>query len=101
MEYDKYLEFLHSKIEIAKDSGIKIDKLPDKYINFLDGTKLKPHQRDACIWAINGGRRALFESFGLGKTIQQLIICDYILSVECGQALIVAPLGVQQEFKSN
>ena len=53
-----YLEFLKTKIEIAKDSGFKV---PPETVN----TGLKPHQRDAVIWALRGGRRALFESCGL------------------------------------
>ena len=49
-------------------------------------------------WAVRGGRRALFESFGLGKTIQQLDIIRLILKRTGGRGLIVAPLGVRQEF---
>lgn len=97
-EKQTYQEFLRSKIEVAPDSGINVEV---ELVEFLDGTVLKPHQRDAINWAIKGGRRALFESFGLGKTIQQLIICNEILKVESGKALIVAPLGVQQEFKQD
>ena len=60
-----YKEFLQTKIEVAPESGFEIDK---SRIN----KALKPHQRDAVVWAIRGGRRALFESFGLGKTIQEI-----------------------------
>lgn len=86
-----YLEFLKSKIEIAKDSGFKID--PSK-IN----KALKPHQRDAVAWAIKGGRRALFESFGLGKTAQEIEFCKQVIEHEDGKGLITLPLGVKQEF---
>jgi len=95
---EQYIEFLKSKIEIAPETGLQID-VP--LIAFEDGTKLKPHQRDAINWAIKGGRRALFESFGLGKTIQQLLICWSILKIEDGKALIVCPLGVKQEFTKD
>ena len=95
---EKYIEFLKSKIEIAPETGLAIE-MP--MIKFEDGTFLKPHQRDGIQWAIRGGRRALFESFGLGKTIQQLLICWAILKVEDGKALIVCPLGVRQEFKKD
>ncbi|HBL77734.1 MAG: DNA methylase N-4 [Bacteroidetes bacterium GWF2_42_66] len=91
----KYIDFLKQKIEVAPETGLTID-IP--FIKFEDGTVLKPHQRDAINWAIKGGRRALFESFGLGKTIQQLLICWSILKVEDGKSLIVCPLGVKQEF---
>lgn len=60
-----YQEFLETKIELAQDSGFVV--APEK-INQV----LKPHQRDAVAWALKGGRRALFESFGLGKTVQEL-----------------------------
>ncbi|HCR91325.1 MAG TPA: DNA methylase N-4, partial [Prolixibacteraceae bacterium] len=91
----KYIDFLKQKIEVAPETGLTID-IP--FIKFEDGTVLKPHHRDAINWAIKGGRRALFESFGLGKTIQQLLICWSILKVEDGKSLIVCPLGVKQEF---
>jgi len=86
-----YKEFLTSKIEIAIESGFKID--PGR-INPV----LKPHQRDAVCWAIRGGKRALFESFGLGKTVQELEFCHQVIKHIGGKALIVCPLGVKQEF---
>lgn len=95
---NKYIEFLKSKIEIAPETGLNIEV---DLIDFADGTQLKPHQRDAINWALKGGKRALFESFGLGKTIQQLIICNEITKAESGRALIVCPLGVRQEFKKD
>lgn len=86
-----YQEFLESKIELATDSGFVIE--PEK-VNKI----LKPHQRDAVMWALKGGRRALFESFGLGKTVQELEFCHLAAEHEKGRALIVLPLGVKQEF---
>ena len=86
-----YLEFLKSKIEIATDSGFTIE--PSQL-----NKALKPHQKDAVEWALRGGRRALFESFGLGKTVQEIEFC-YQAAKHCGgRALIVLPLGVKQEF---
>lgn len=86
-----YMDFLRSKMEIAPVSGFDID--PSEV-----NPALKPHQRDAVIWAIKGGRRALFESFGLGKTAQELEFCRIVAEHEGGQALIILPLGVRQEF---
>ena len=86
-----YLEFLKAKIEIAPDSGFDVD--PAKI-----SPELKPHQRDAVAWALKGGRRALFESFGLGKTVQELEFCRLASEHAGGKALIVLPLGVKQEF---
>ncbi len=63
---------------------------------------LKPHQAACVAWAVQGGRRGLFEAFGLGKSVQQLEICRLILAkLGRGRGLIVAPLGVRQEFKRD
>ena len=87
----EYLEFLKGKIEIAKDSGFTVG---EQEIN----PALKPHQKDAVVWALRGGRRGLFESFGLGKTVQELEFCYQVIRKFGGKALIVCPLGVKQEF---
>ena len=86
-----YLEFLKTKIEIATESGFDI---LDAEIN----QALKPHQKDAVRWALKGGKRALFESFGLGKTVQELEFCYQAIKKHGGKALIVCPLGVKHEF---
>ncbi|MBR4308576.1 MAG: DNA methylase N-4 [Oscillospiraceae bacterium] len=91
MNYD---DFLHGKVIVAPDSGFD---LPYEEVN----PALKPHQRDAVVWACKGGRRALFESFGLGKTAQELEFCHQVVRHEGGQALIVLPLGVRQEFTKD
>ncbi len=91
MNYDG---FLHGKVVTAPESGI--DVKPEEL-----SRKLKPHQRDAVIWALKGGRRGLFESFGLGKTAQELEYCRLIVRHQGGKALIVLPLGVRQEFKRD
>ncbi len=89
-----YMEFLKSKVIQAPVSGIEVS--PDE-IN----PALKPHQRDAVLWALRGGRRALFEAFGLGKTVQQLEWCRILTKHIGKKALIVCPLGVKQEFKED
>lgn len=81
----------NDKIELATDSGFEVDK---SRIN----KALKPHQGDAVVWALKGGRRALFESFGLGKTAQEIEFCHQAAEHTGGRALIVLPLGVKQEF---
>lgn len=86
-----YKEFLETKIELATESGFEVE--PEQ-VNKV----LKPHQRDAVIWALKGGRRALFESFGLGKTVQEIEFCKLAAEHGNGRALIVLPLGVKQEF---
>lgn len=86
-----YGEFLESKIVQAPVSGFAIEK---SELN----PALKPHQKDAVQWALRGGRRALFESFGLGKTVQELEYLHQVIRHEGGKALLVLPLGVRQEF---
>ena len=76
-----YRQFLETKMEIAKESGFKVGK---SKLN----RALSPHQRDAVAWALRGGRRALFESFGLGKTIQEIEFCYQAIKKEGGKALI-------------
>nr|DAW27934.1 MAG TPA: Helicase of the snf2 rad54 family [Caudoviricetes sp.] len=88
MNYD---EFLREKIVVAPESGFEA-RAEDL------NPRLKPHQRDAVVWALKGGRRALFESFGLGKTVQELEWCRMVAEHEKGKCLIVLPLGVRQEF---
>lgn len=89
-----YLNFLRSKVVQAPESGFDLE--PSEL-----STALKPHQRAAVLWALKGGRRALFESFGLGKTVQQLEWCRQVVRNDGGRALIVLPLGVRQEFRRD
>lgn len=91
MEKSKYLEFLKSKMAIAKETGFEISK---EELNEV----LLPHQKDIVQWAIRGGRRAVFAQFGLGKTIIQIEFCKQVISKSGGKALIICPLGVRQEF---
>jgi hypothetical protein len=89
---EAYRAFLDAKARLATPTGLDVE---------LDEVHpaLLPHQRDAVVWAVRGGRRALFEAFGLGKSIQQLEIERLILSKLGGaRGLVVCPLGVRQEF---
>jgi DNA methylase len=86
-----YRGFLAAKAQLAPVSGIDID--PGNVHRAL-----KPHQRDAVLWAARGGRRAIFASFGLGKSLMQLEAERLILRETGGRGLIVCPLGVRQEF---
>lgn len=86
-----YSEFLQSKMVLAPKSGIRVER---EEIS----AALKPHQRDAVMWAAEGGRRAIFAAFGLGKTVMQLEWCRLIHERKGGRLLIVCPLGVKQEF---
>ncbi len=89
--YPEYEAFLRAKMLAPLECGFEIAASD---INPL----LKPHQRDIVIWAIRGGRRAIFCAFGLGKTFIQLEIARLIIKLVAGRFLIVLPLGVRQEF---
>lgn len=86
-----YTDFLKSKVKLAEQFGFDVE---DEEINPI----LKPFQRQCVRWAVRMGRCALFESFGLGKSIQQLEILRLIIKRVGGMGLIVIPLGVRQEF---
>jgi DNA modification methylase len=85
-----YEEFLRSKVVIAADRGLDAPCELSPH--------LKPHQADICRWAIRGGARGIFCSFGLGKTHIQIQILQAILEKFGGAGLIVCPLGVKGEF---
>ena len=62
---------------------------------------LKPHQAAIVRWALKKGNAAIFAAFGLGKTFMQLEIARLIQRAAGGKFLIVAPLGVRQEFRRD
>lgn len=91
---DAYFEFLKGKVKLANFDGFDID---ESQINPL----ALPHQKQCIKWAVKGGNRALFEAFGLGKSIQQVEIVRLTRNHVGGYALIVCPLGVRQEFRRD
>jgi DNA modification methylase len=88
-----YLQFLKRKIPQAEVAGFE----PPSDCH----ASLFPHQRDLAQWMIRGGRRACFASFGLGKTRIHLQLAKWITEKTEGKYLIVAPLGVRQEFTQS
>lgn len=57
-----YESFLSAKVAHAASTGIEVD--------WRDvSPELLPHQQTVVQWAVRGGRRAIFASFGLGKTL--------------------------------
>ncbi len=93
MTIEAYSAFLADKAQLAEQVGF-LDAHPDEVHPLL-----KPHQRDTVVWAVRGGRRAVFASFGLGKTFIQLEIVRLALAkLGGGRGLIILPLGVRQEF---
>ena len=90
----EYIKFLESKVVIAESFGHKIDRSTLSPI-------LKPHQADIVEWAIDGGRRAIFASFGLGKSVMQLEIAKHVIAHTGKPFLICMPLAVVGEFKRD
>lgn len=86
-----YVEFLRTKIRLADFGGFEVDPSEVSAI-------LKPHQRDIVRWAVRGGNRAIFAAFGLGKSLMQIETLRLVQAKAGGRVLIVAPLGVRQEF---
>lgn len=86
-----YAAFLEQKVNFNQTFGFPV---ADDAINPV----LKPHQRAIVRWAVEGGRRAIFAAFGLGKSVMQLEVLRLILAREGGMGLIICPLGVRQEF---
>lgn len=90
----EYIEFLKNKMAISHDTGFEIkdeDLTPTLY----------PHVKDTVKWAIKGGCRAIFSSFGMQKTVTQLEIIRIILKHKGGKGLIVCPKRVVVEFVSQ
>src|ERR1700736_5373686 len=86
-----YDTFLLAKATIAPSDGFAV---AEGEVNPI----LKSHQRQLVRWAAAGGRRAIFGAFGIGKSVIQLEVLRLTLAQAGGSALIVCPLGVQQEF---
>lgn len=94
IEHADYLAFLRQKIKLAQFAGFEIDEWE---INPI----LKPHQKRIVQWAVLGGNRAIFASFGLGKSVMQIEVARLVQKRAGGKVLIVCPLGVRQEFKRD
>lgn len=87
-----YAAFLADKVAFNRTYGHPVT---DDEIN----PTLFEHQRRIVAWAVQGGRRAMFAAFGLGKTYMQLETLRLTLAKHGGgRALIVCPLGVRIEF---
>lgn len=87
-----YKDFLEGKIVIAEKFGYECGEL---------NSILLPHQKDIVKWCLSGGRRAIFASFGLGKTVMQLEIGQQLINKHNKPFLICMPLGVVGEFRDD
>lgn len=91
---DAYQRFLEAKMCVAERQGFDVDPAA---VN----VRMKPHCRAIVPWLLAGGRRALFASFGLHKTVIQLEAVRLASKHAGGRGLIVLPLGVRQEFRRD
>lgn len=91
MKKTEYIDFLKSKMAISHLTGFEIEESELTPALF-------PHVKDTVRWAIKGGCRAIFSSFGMQKTVTQLEILRIILRREGGKGLIVCPKRVVVEF---
>lgn len=89
-----YEKFLQQKVCVAPTYGFEV--LPE-----LVSDRMKPHCRAIVPWLLSGGRRALFASFGLHKTVIQLEAVRLAAEHAGGRGLITIPLGVRQEFRRD
>lgn len=90
----KYQEFLKTKEYHYENTGFDID-ISDLNSNLFD------FQKQIVKWALKKGRCALFLDTGLGKTICQLEFANQVCKKEKGKALILAPLAVSRQTKSE
>lgn len=86
-----YTDFLKAKVAFEKNYGQPIELADVSPV-------LKDHQKAVVAWAVEGGRRAIFAAFGLGKSVMQIETLRLTLAHAGGSALIIAPLGVRGEF---
>lgn len=89
-----YIEFLKNKMAISHNTGFNIND------NELTPS-LYPHVKDTVKWALKGGCRAIFSSFGMQKTVTQLEILRLVTVHKGGKALIVCPKRVVVEFMTQ
>lgn len=87
-----YKQFLENKVAIAPSSGFEPEKI---------NPALFPHQADSVRWCCKGGNRAIFASFGNGKTVMGLETAHQCAVKSGKQSLIICPLGVKQEFTQD
>lgn len=96
---DAYEQLLEAKLTFDNASGFDLDQAITNGECEPLNPMLFPHQRDLVRWAVAGGCRAVFATFGLGKTFVQLSIVSAITQRTGRPSLIVCPLGVRQEFR--
>lgn len=90
----EYQDFIRSKETSVQQSGFESNKA-------LYNSHLFDWQRDIVHWALKKGKACLFEDCGLGKTLQQLSFAEEVFKHTGGNVLILAPLAVASQTKSE
>lgn len=88
----EYTQFLKNKVIISEKYGFE----PSPTIG-----DILPHARSITQWAVKGGRRAIFASFGLTKTAMQLELAYQVIEKTGKPFLICMPLNVMREFRND
>ncbi len=83
-----YQEFLESKTNLGTGYGFEPIEIPDF---------LKDFQKPLTSWSIKRGRGSLYESYGLGKTVQQLVWADNVVRHTNKPVLVLTPLAVSAQ----
>lgn len=89
-----YNDFIQSKSLQIKNCGINIT---DDSLN----CSLFKFQKSIVKWALAKGKSAIFADCGLGKTLMQLEWAEQIRKHTSGTILIIAPLAVSKQTKSE
>ena len=88
----RYEEFLRTKESYITPSGFEALNLNSKMFSY---------QRDIVTWAVKKGKAAIFADCGMGKTLMQLEYAKQVCDHERENVLIVAPLSVTTQTKSE
>ncbi|MEG3153020.1 DNA methyltransferase [Sphingomonas sp. ZT3P38] len=94
---ESYQAFLEAKVPLAQAMGLPCD-LADVQTHRSDGQPLRDHQRACIRWGVEGGRRAYFLNFGLGKSTIQVetgrLVLEKVAAERQAAAGATAPIGL-------
>lgn len=91
---ENYKEFIKNKALVIQSVGIEVN-IDDLNPNLFD------FQKDIVRWALAKGKSAIFADCGLGKTLMQLEWAEQVRKRTGLKVLIVAPLAVSTQTKSE
>ncbi|MGO1303230.1 MAG: DNA methyltransferase [Sphingomonas parapaucimobilis] len=107
MSAEAYSDFLKAKVASAVPMGLPCAP-EDIRSHRVDGHPIRDHQRACVRWGVEGGRRAYFLAFGLGKSTVQVETGRIVLTKLAQDparvaafdpiGLIVGPLGCRSDM---